>query len=193
MAVRRRNRNAFSVTSRPPVLQQITECLYQRTVSSFWWPCVEIAKPKLWTWTFRKETYRLSCMGFTMIMKLETCSKKAFEKLDTVFSFVAAFIGGPMGEQHRHNVTHVHTTFLELCHLLDHRDVEHVLATQSLNRTRDRIKNFRILLRNTVHAYCQTGLYSLKLHQLDHFVEKWVDFGVWDCPVARRKKTSMFT
>lgn len=96
---------------------------------------------------------------------------KEFDQLDSVFTFVAAFVNGSMGEEHRYQMTHIRTKFSKLLHLLHHKKMHHVLALQYLNTILQCAQNIKELLKDTFNTDGETSLYLLKFHLLDHVVE----------------------
>lgn len=49
--------------------------------------------------------------------------------------------------------------------------MKQALVPQTLNTIPHRIENFKVLPKDKFNAYCETGLYILKFHRLDHAIE----------------------
>lgn len=94
-----------------------------------------------------------------------------------MFPFVAVFVQTAMAEQHRHHKAHVHTMFSRLQHLLNCRIMEHVQILPSLNTIQRSIRTLKTCLENILDSYYETGLYTLKFHQLDRFLEEFESLG----------------
>lgn len=87
-----------------------------------------------------------------------------------MYSFVAAYLDRAVGQQQHHIMTHVHTDFSELQHLLDHKRMEEALVPQSVNTIQHSIRNSKVLLKDTFDAYFETGLYTLKFYMLSYII-----------------------
>lgn len=78
--------------------------------------------------------------------------RKRLRPAGLLFPFVAAFIIRVVGKQDLLTMTHVHTNFSELPHLLNRKNMERVQALQSLNMIYHGIRSAMTLLKVTFYA-----------------------------------------
>lgn len=99
---------------------------------------------------------------------------KDIVQLESIFSFVAAFVDRTLGINYCHSMTHVHFIFSELRHLLNRKDMGETKMLQSLNIIQNHIRYLKALPTNKFHACWRTVLYTLKSNLHEHIIKKLV-------------------
>lgn len=102
---------------------------------------------------------------------------KDFDHVGFVFPFLRAFLDREMGEPNRHLIARAHKKFSKLRCDLNCKSMEDVQALRFLNTSQHRIQNLNASLKDTYDSYCETGLYTLKVHILHQVVENLDRFG----------------
>lgn len=115
-----------------------------------------MADSSLYTLLFRKKTFwkALTASILTIIKIRSMPDGKDFYQLDSALRFVTASVERAVRKPHLRPMTPVHTNFSNFRHLLNRKNMEHVLALQALNIVQHRTEIFKASLSDTFNPYC---------------------------------------
>lgn len=100
-----------------------------------------------------------------------------YKGLDKVFPFVAAFIDRCTGHERTAPMTRVHTMYSEIVNEVTGDGEYKIRSEEELVKLEERVKEFKRELVERFDDHCESGLYTLKFHLLDHMVEDIRKFG----------------
>lgn len=75
------------------------------------------------------------------------------------------------GEEHEYPTTCVYMMFSKLEWFLIQTNSREIVSDEFLGIVREEIQNFKVLMKEMLDVHCKVGLYTLRHHLLDHFVE----------------------
>lgn len=103
-----------------------------------------------------------------------------FNQHYSVFSFIAAFRNRTLAKQHRHPMKNICINVSGHQHLSNRYSMEHEQELQFSNTFQHHIQKFKALMKEAFDDYCETNLYTTKLHLRDRVIDSLDRFGCFE-------------